>query len=54
MSVFSTKQHAIMCMRLAAECRELAVDVPEPDLKVHSLRMAGEWVLLAIEPRVLH
>jgi hypothetical protein len=34
MSEFSVKKYALMCMRLAAECRGLAADVPEPDLRV--------------------
>jgi hypothetical protein len=33
MSEFSVKKYALMCMRLAAECRGLAADVPEPDLR---------------------
>jgi hypothetical protein len=44
----------LMCMRLAAECRGLAADVPEPDLRAHFLRLAGLWTELADQPRVLH
>ena len=47
-------KHTLLCLRLAAECRSLAVDVPEPDLREHFLRMAGMWVELAVQPRVLH
>ena len=47
-------KYKLMCMRLAAECRGLAADVPEPDLREHFLQMAGEWTELAIQPRVLH
>ena len=54
MSEFNPQQHALMCMRLAAECRDLAADVPEPDLREHFLRLAGMWTELAIQPRVLH
>jgi hypothetical protein len=54
MSEFNVQKNALMCVRMAAECRELAAKVPDPDLRDHFLRMAGEWVLLAIEPRVLH
>ena len=41
-------------MRLAAECRELAADVPEPDLRARLLHMANMWTELADQPRVLH
>ncbi len=43
-----------MCLCLAADCRNLAADAPEPDLQAHFLRMAGMWTKLAAEPRVLH
>jgi hypothetical protein len=33
MSEFKFQKYALMCMRLAAECRGLAADVPEPDLR---------------------
>jgi hypothetical protein len=46
------QKHAITCMRLAAECRGLAADVPTPDLRVHFLRMACMWTELADQPRV--
>ncbi len=54
MSKFNAQKYALLCMRLAAECRGLAADVPEPDLAVHFLRMASAWTELADEPRVLH
>ena len=50
----NAKKNALLCLRLAAECRNLAADVPEPDLRAQFLRMAGEWALSAIQPRVLH
>ena len=37
MSEFNIQKYALMCMRLAAECRGLAADVPEPDLRAHFL-----------------
>jgi hypothetical protein len=49
-----TRKHALACMRMAAECRGLAADVPEPDLRAHFLRMASMWTQLADQPRVLH
>jgi hypothetical protein len=54
MSEFKFQQYALMCMRLAAECRGLAADVPEPDLRAHFLHMASMWTELADRPRVLH
>jgi hypothetical protein len=48
------KKIAVMCLRFAAECRGLAEDVPEPDLRAQFLRMAGSWTELADQPRVLH
>jgi hypothetical protein len=54
MSEFNVQKYALMCMRLAAECRGLAADVSEPDLRAHFLRLAGKWTELADMPRVLH
>ena len=54
MSEFHVQKYALMCTRLAAECESLAEDVPEPDLRVHFLRMACAWTELADQPRVLH
>jgi hypothetical protein len=50
----NVQKYALMCIRLAAECRALAADVPEPDLRASFLRMAGLWTELADQPRVLH
>ena len=46
-------EYALLCMRLAAECRGLAADVPEPELRAQFLRMASMWTELADQPRVL-
>jgi hypothetical protein len=54
MSKFNVQKYALLCLRLAAECRGLAADVPEPDLRVHFLRMASIWTELADQPRILH
>jgi hypothetical protein len=48
------QKYALMCMRLAAECRSLAADAPELDLSAHFLHMASVWEELAVERRVLH
>jgi hypothetical protein len=54
MSEFSVKNYVLMCMRLAAECRGLAADVSEPDLRAQFLRLASTWTELAEMPHVLH
>jgi hypothetical protein len=46
--------YVLMCQRLAADCRNLAADILEPDLRAHFLRMAGMWTEMAVEPRVLY
>jgi hypothetical protein len=45
-----TQKHALMCLRLAAECRKLAADVPTSELRAHFLRMASMWAELADQP----
>jgi len=50
----NVQKHALLCMRLAAECSNLAADVPEPRLRAHFLRMASTWTELADQVRVLH
>jgi hypothetical protein len=54
MPEFKFQNYALMCVRLAAECRGLAADAPEPDLKAHLHHMASMWTELADQPRVLH
>ena len=54
MCKFNVQKYAVLCLRLAAECRGLAADVPEPDLRARFLRMASTWTELADQPRVLH
>jgi len=54
MSEFNVQKYALMCRRLAAECRTLAAEVSEPDLRAHFLRLASRWTELADQPRVLH
>jgi hypothetical protein len=48
------KKYALMCERMASECRCMAADVPEPDLRAYFLRLAGQWAELAAQPRVLN
>jgi hypothetical protein len=54
MSEFNVQQFALLCLRLAAECRGLAADVPGPSLRAHFIRMASMWTELADQPQVLH
>jgi hypothetical protein len=54
MSEFNVQKYALLCMRLAAECRGLAADVPEPSLRAQFIRMASMWTELADQPQVLH
>ena len=39
--------YALECLRLEADCRELAVDVGSPALQSHFLRMASFWSVSA-------
>lgn len=41
------KGHALECLRLAADCRNLAQEVDTPILKMHFLQMADTWAALA-------
>jgi hypothetical protein len=54
MSEFKVKKYTILCRRFAAECRDLAGDVPEQDLRARFLRIADRWIELADQPRVLN
>ena len=42
-----SQKHELECMRLAADCMQLAGDVHSPALQSHFLRMAREWSILA-------
>jgi hypothetical protein len=53
-SEFNVQKYVLMCLRLAAECRGLAAEVPESDLRARFLRLASMWTELADQPRVLH
>jgi hypothetical protein len=41
------QRYSLLCLRLAAECRNMAAEVPEPDARAHFTRMAGTWTELA-------
>ena len=45
----TSDNHVLTCLRMAAECEEMARRVPQQDLRAHFLRMAGVWENLAVE-----
>jgi hypothetical protein len=45
---------ALICLRLAAECRALGADAPEPELRARFVHMASMWTALADQPLVQH
>lgn len=40
------RKHELECLRMEADCMQLAGDVQSPDLQAHFIRMAKEWSLL--------
>ena len=46
------QKYALLCLRLAADCRNLAAAVPTLDLRAHFLRMGSMLAELAVQPRV--
>ena len=42
------KKHSLECLRLEADCMQLAGDAANPKLQSHFLRMARVWFTLAI------
>ncbi len=47
MSQSYLRKHALECLRLAAECEQLARDLRIPSLQSHFHRMAKVWPTLA-------
>jgi hypothetical protein len=47
-------KHALLCLRLAAECRGIAAEVREPELRARFLQAANEWTDLADHCLTLH
>ena len=45
----NSREHALECLRLAADCMQLAGDVHNPALQTHFVRMAREWSSLALQ-----
>ncbi len=42
------RKHALDCLRLQADCMQLAGDARNPDLQSHFVRMARNWLALAV------
>jgi hypothetical protein len=42
-----SRKHALECLRLASDCRQLARYIERPEAQQHFLRMAEEWAALA-------
>lgn len=43
----SSPKHSLECLRLEADCRQLAFETDRPDLASHFVRMARVWAGLA-------
>jgi hypothetical protein len=43
-----SQKHALECLRLEADCKQLADRVHNPSLQSHFLRMAAVWSALAV------
>ena len=46
------RKHSLLCLRLAAECRDLAAAASTPELRARVLQMADMWEELADQPAV--
>jgi hypothetical protein len=47
----SSQKHILMCVRLAAECNNLAGDAAMPNhARCDYIRMASMWMKLALQP----
>ena len=46
-----SRKHMLMCLRLAAECNNLAGDAAMPNhARADYIRMANMWMELAVQP----
>jgi hypothetical protein len=45
----NSRKHALECLRLEADCMQLAGVVHGPALQTHFVRMAREWSSLAVQ-----
>jgi hypothetical protein len=48
------QKYTLLCLRVAAECRNLAEDVATPELRARLLHTAGTWTELADQPPWRH
>jgi hypothetical protein len=46
------RKHSLLCLRLAAECRDLAAIASTMEMRARVLRMADVWEELADQPAV--
>jgi hypothetical protein len=46
------RKHALLCLRLAAECRDMAAAASTPELRARALRMADMWEELSVPTEV--
>ena len=44
-----SRKHALECLRLEADCMQLAGVVHDPALQTHFVRMAREWSNLSVQ-----
>jgi len=44
--------HRLEYLRLEADCRELAKNAPNPELKLHYLQMAEQWSALSVSGQI--
>jgi hypothetical protein len=44
-----SRKHALECLRLEADCMQLAGDIQNPALQSHFVRMARVWSSLAVQ-----
>jgi hypothetical protein len=43
----NSTNHALECLRLESECKQLVIQTSNADLQSHFVRMAGVWSALA-------
>ena len=43
-----SRKHALECLRLEADCMQLAGDAPDPNSQSHFLWMARVWFAMAV------
>jgi hypothetical protein len=46
------RKYSLLCLRMAAECRDLAAIASTMEMQARVLRMANMWEELAVQPAV--